>query len=198
VQPDDPTGPSLKKQLEEQERRRNAGGDGGGLDAADAASDGCGSCDGTPGCDLPDCDGCDGCDGCDLLLFVRLSSLLFVVAAVVPERGGATVVRALLRFYGRRLTRFTPTCPSTPSCSAYATAAVESLGARRGLTAAARRVRDCGSAGHPATEHHGARMPGRPPSAGPMTPESAPQYRTDRTTPGRPPARPRASATRIS
>lgn len=150
-----PDGPSLEKrpepeggdEEEKEERRRNIAD--GGVDAVDAASDGCGSCDATPGCDLPDC---NLCDGCDFLLFVRLSSLLFLVAAIVPERGGATVVRGLLRFYRRRLTRFTPTCPSTPSCSAFATAAVESLGARRGLTAAARRVRDCGSAGHPATE----------------------------------------------
>ena len=142
MQPDDPAGPSLEKQIEEEERRRNTGGDGNGLDAADAASEGCSACD-VAGCDMPDCD-CNLCDGCDLLLFVRLSSLLFLLAAVVPERGGATLVRALLRFYRRRLTRFTPACPSTPSCSAYATAAVESLGVRRGLSAAANRVRDCG------------------------------------------------------
>jgi putative component of membrane protein insertase Oxa1/YidC/SpoIIIJ protein YidD len=71
---------------------------------------------------------------------------LFAAAAVVPHRGGAAVL-ALLRFYRRRLTRFTPRCPSTPSCSAFAVAAVQELGARRGLAAAARRVRDCGPAG---------------------------------------------------
>ncbi len=136
--PDDIPGPSLDEEFEEQ-RRRNTGNGGGRGDPDGCDTPGCDS----PGCDLPDCD-CNLCDGCDFLLFVRLSSLLFLVAAVVPERGGAAVVRALLRLYRRRLTRFTPACPSTPSCSAYATAAVERLGVRRGLAAAARRVRTCG------------------------------------------------------
>jgi putative component of membrane protein insertase Oxa1/YidC/SpoIIIJ protein YidD len=75
---------------------------------------------------------------------LRLSALLPLVAALVPGRAGRRPVLALLRFYRRRLTRFTPTCPSTPSCSAYAMHAVQDLGARRGLTAAARRIRHCG------------------------------------------------------
>jgi putative component of membrane protein insertase Oxa1/YidC/SpoIIIJ protein YidD len=65
---------------------------------------------------------------------------------LVPNRGRGAVLAAL-SFYRRRLTRFTPACPSTPSCSAYAVSAVQALGARRGLAAAARRVRDCGRAG---------------------------------------------------
>jgi putative component of membrane protein insertase Oxa1/YidC/SpoIIIJ protein YidD len=107
--------------------------------AVDAASSGiCNGCDGCDvgGCDLPSCD-------CNLLL--RVSTLLWVAALLVPARGGA-LVRVLLRGYRSRLTRFTPRCPSTPSCSAYALAAVESMGPRQGLAAASRRVRDCGRA----------------------------------------------------
>jgi hypothetical protein len=105
-----------------------------------------GWCDGLGGCDVPSCDGCDvpSCDGCDCNLLLRLSTLLAVAAALVPGRLGRRPVLALLRFYRRRLTRFTPACPSTPSCSAYAVRAVQDQGARRGLAAAARRVRACG------------------------------------------------------
>lgn len=87
---------------------------------------------------------CDGCDvpGCDCNLLLRLSTLLSIAALLVPRNAGS-VVSALLRGYRRWLTRFTPRCPSTPSCSAFAVAAVESMGPRRGLAAAARRVRDC-------------------------------------------------------
>ncbi|HEY0815065.1 MAG TPA: membrane protein insertion efficiency factor YidD [Pseudonocardia sp.] len=100
----------------------------------------------TSGCDLPDCDipGCDlpdcDCGGCNLL---RLSTVLAMVALVVPVGAGAPVA-ALIRFYRRRLTRLTPVCPSSPSCSAYALSAVQTLGARQGLAAAARRIRACG------------------------------------------------------
>ncbi|MBW0135392.1 membrane protein insertion efficiency factor YidD [Pseudonocardia abyssalis] len=91
--------------------------------------------------------GCDGCDGCDcnltLLSLTRLSTLLLLAAAVLPDIGGGAVVR-LIRFYRRRLTSLTPRCPSTPSCSAYALAVVEERGVRRGLVLAARRVRECG------------------------------------------------------
>lgn len=86
------------------------------------------------------CDGCE-CDGFPLL---RLSVLLTVTALVLPASAGGPVV-GLIRFYRRLLTRFTPPCPSTPSCSAYALAAVRDLGARRGLVAAANRLRACGS-----------------------------------------------------
>jgi hypothetical protein len=106
--------------------------------AADAVSR-CDGCDGCDGCDA--CNACDGLGGCNLM---RLSSLLFVAAFLVPDTGGGRLVEALLHGYRRWLTRFTPRCPSTPSCSAYAVTAVTSLGPRRGLTAAARRVRDCG------------------------------------------------------
>jgi hypothetical protein len=96
-----------------------------------------------------DCDvGCDSCDGpdcgCDVLLFVRLSTLLLVVAALLPAVGCDRLVAASIRGYQRWLTRFTPSCPGSPSCSAYALAAVRRLGARRGLAAAACRVRHCG------------------------------------------------------
>lgn len=92
---------------------------------------------------------CDNCDGCDcnlsLLAITRLSTLLLLAAAVLPDRGGSAVARGLIRLYRRRLTRFTPRCPSTPSCSTFALAAVQERGARRGLVAAARRVRSCGT-----------------------------------------------------
>jgi putative component of membrane protein insertase Oxa1/YidC/SpoIIIJ protein YidD len=117
--------------------------------------------------------GGDGCDACDcnlsllrlaaLVLLVpprrdtrprgpggpRLSTLLLAGAVVLPDAATGPVTAAL-RLYRRRLTRFTPACPGTPSCSAYAQDAVARLGARRGLRAAARRVRACGAdAGHP-------------------------------------------------
>jgi len=103
-----------------------------GSDVAD--SGGCGSCD---ACDGPDC-------GCDFLLFLRLSTVLLLVAAVLPAVGADHLVGALIRGYQRWLSRFTPACPSTVSCSAYALAAVHRLGARRGLAAAAHRVERCG------------------------------------------------------
>jgi membrane protein insertion efficiency factor YidD len=88
--------------------------------------------------------GCD-CNGpCDGLSLLRVSTVLLVAAAVVPARGAGGLVRAALRGYQRWLSRFTPACPSTPSCSAYALAAVGRHGARRGLRLAAARVRDCG------------------------------------------------------
>ncbi|TQM14348.1 membrane protein insertion efficiency factor YidD [Pseudonocardia kunmingensis] len=86
---------------------------------------------------------CDGCD-CNLSL-LRVSTLLFLAAAVVPPRGADRLVRTAVRAYQRWLSRFTPRCPGTPSCSAFALAAVEASGARRGLAAAAARVRGCGS-----------------------------------------------------
>jgi hypothetical protein len=89
------------------------------------------------------CDACDVCDFCDFPL-LRISSLLLFTAAVVPDAGGRRPTTALIRFYRRHLSRFTPTCPSTPSCSAYALASVETLGTRRGLAAAAHRLRGCG------------------------------------------------------
>ncbi len=93
------------------------------------------NCD-APGCDVPDCD----CGGCN---FLRVSAVLALTALVVPARAGG-LVAALIRFYRRWLTRLTPACPSSPSCSAYALAAVQTLGARQGLAAAAWRIRACG------------------------------------------------------
>jgi putative component of membrane protein insertase Oxa1/YidC/SpoIIIJ protein YidD len=118
-----------------------------GAEAAEEEASRSGWCDGIGACDVPSCDGCDvpSCDGCDCNLLLRLSTLLAIAAALVPARVGRRPVLALLRFYRRRLTRFTPTCPATPSCSAYALAAVRDLGPRRGLAAAARRVRACGA-----------------------------------------------------
>ncbi|MDT7552906.1 MAG: hypothetical protein QOI16_1442 [Pseudonocardiales bacterium] len=128
---------------EERRRRQEQAGDAGDATGDVAAGAGwcdLGSCDvpdcDVPGCDVPDCD----CGGCNLL---RVSALLTLAVLVVPT-GTDGLVAALIRFYRRWLTRLTPTCPSTPSCSAYALSAVRTLGARRGLAAAARRVRDCG------------------------------------------------------
>ncbi|MFC4945563.1 membrane protein insertion efficiency factor YidD [Pseudonocardia sp. GCM10023141] len=114
------------------------------IDAADAGSSFCNGFDGCGGFD--GCSGFDGCDcgGCDCNLLLRVSTLLALAAVLVPARGGGALVRALLRGYQRWLSRFTPRCPATPSCSAYALAAVEELGPRRGLRAAAQRVQDCG------------------------------------------------------
>ena len=144
-------GPDDELAEEERRQRREQAGDAGdaGTEAAAGSTGWCDGCDvpscdapscDVPGCDLPDCD----CGGCDLL---RVSSLLAVVALVVPAGTGglvASLVELAIRGYRRWLTRFTPACPSEPSCSAYALAAVTTLGPRRGLRAAARRVRSCG------------------------------------------------------
>ena len=83
---------------------------------------------------------CD-CGGFPLL---KLSFLLTVAALLLPA-SAARPVGGLIRAYQRHLTRFTPACPLAPSCSAYALHVVRRLGARRGLTAAAARVRACGT-----------------------------------------------------
>jgi putative component of membrane protein insertase Oxa1/YidC/SpoIIIJ protein YidD len=134
-------GPDDELAEEERRQRREQAGDAGdaGTEAAAGSTGWCDGCD-VPSCDLPDCD----CGGCDLL---RVSSLLAVVALVAPPSTGgvvATLIELAIRGYRRWLTRFTPACPSEPSCSAYALTAVKALGARRGLQAAARRVRSCG------------------------------------------------------
>jgi putative component of membrane protein insertase Oxa1/YidC/SpoIIIJ protein YidD len=76
---------------------------------------------------------------------VRLSTVLLLVAAVLPAMGADRLVAASIRGYQRRLSRFTPACPGAVSCSEYALAAVHRFGARRGLVEAARRVERCGS-----------------------------------------------------
>ena len=134
-------GPDDELAEEERRQRREQAVDAGdaGTEVAAERTGWCDGCD-VPSCDLPDCD----CGGCDLL---RVSSLLAVVALVVPAGTGGIVtslIELAIRGYRRWLTRFTPTCPSEPSCSAYALTAVRTSGARRGLRAAARRVRGCG------------------------------------------------------
>jgi putative component of membrane protein insertase Oxa1/YidC/SpoIIIJ protein YidD len=137
-------GPDDELAEEERRQRREQAVDAGDA-GTDAAAESTGWCD---WCDVPSCDGCDvpdcDCGGCDLL---RVSSLLALVALVAPAGTGglvATVIELAIRGYRRWLTRFTPACPSEPSCSAYALTVVTTLGARRGLRAAARRVRSCG------------------------------------------------------
>jgi hypothetical protein len=90
-------------------------------------------------------DGCDGPCDCNASLLLRLSTALLVASAVTPAWGSGRLVRALIRGYQRWLSRYTPACPSNPSCSAYALAAVEASGPRRGLAAAALRIRGCGT-----------------------------------------------------
>lgn len=148
---DDPTPVNFEKPRSEEEEEekeeehpiRDEAADG-GIDAAAGTVDGVG--DAAEAVGRGSCDGWDGCGGCDCNLLLRVSTLLSIAAMLVPPRGGRaaqSVVVALLHGYRRWLTRFTPRCPSTPSCSAFALAAVESMGPRRGLAAAARRVRDC-------------------------------------------------------
>jgi hypothetical protein len=90
-------------------------------------------------------DGCDGPCDCNASLLLRLSTALLVISAMTPARGSGRLVRALIRGYQRWLSRYTPACPSDPSCSAYALAAVEALGPRRGLANAALRIKGCGT-----------------------------------------------------
>jgi hypothetical protein len=138
-----------RREREQRRRRREER-----RDHAAAVSDTCDLVDSVRGCGAGcnrlgrgrggGADGCS-CDGpCDFS-FLRVSPLLLVVAAVVPPRGAGGPVRASLRAYQRWLSRFTPACPSTPSCSAYALAAVGRHGPRRGLRLAAARVRSCGT-----------------------------------------------------
>jgi putative component of membrane protein insertase Oxa1/YidC/SpoIIIJ protein YidD len=131
-------GPDDELAEEERRQRREQAVDAGdaGTDVAAASTGWCDGCD-FPSCDLPDCD----CGGCDLL---RVSSLLALVVPVGTGGLVATVIELSIRGYRRWLTRFTPACPSEPNCSAYALTAVTTLGARRDLRAAARRVRSCG------------------------------------------------------
>jgi hypothetical protein len=115
------------------------------VDSVRACGSGCGrlgSGRGGGGGGGGDCS-CDGPGGCVLL---GISPLLVAAAAVVPARGAGGLVQAALRGYQRWLSRFTPACPSKPSCSAYALAAIGRHGARRGLRLAAARVRACGLA----------------------------------------------------
>ena len=83
---------------------------------------------------------CD-CGGFPLL---KLSLLLTVAALLLPA-SAARPVGGLIRAYQRHLSVLTPACPLAPSCSAYALRAVQRLGARRGLAAAAARVHACGA-----------------------------------------------------
>jgi len=111
--------------------------------------DGCGDC-GTSACGGSGGsgrggDGCDGPCDCNASLLLRLSTALLVVSAMAPAWGSGRLVRALIRGYQRWLSQYTPVCPSNPSCSAYALAAVEALGPRRGLAAAALRIKSCGT-----------------------------------------------------
>ncbi|MDN5861684.1 MAG: membrane protein insertion efficiency factor YidD [Pseudonocardia sp.] len=75
---------------------------------------------------------------------MNLSALLHAAAAILPRRNGTGVVVALIRAYQRLLSRFTASCPRTPSCSAYALDAVRTLGPRHGTREAAARIRACG------------------------------------------------------
>jgi uncharacterized protein len=49
-----------------------------------------------------------------------------------------------VRFYQRYLTRFTPHCHQTPSCSQYGYEAVKEHGFRIGIQMAADRIKQCG------------------------------------------------------
>ena len=133
-------GPDDELAEEERRQRREQAVDAGdaGTEVAGESTGWCDGCD-FPSCDLPDCD----CGGCDLL---RVSTLLALLALVVPAGAGGLIGLAI-RGYRRWLTRYTPACPSEPSCSAYALTAVTTLGARAGLRAAARRVRSCRASG---------------------------------------------------
>ena len=137
----------IRRRREEEERRRRKKDDD-GADVEDLAEapgmvcDGCSlarrSCSGRRG-------GGEGCDACDLLLVsLSVSAMLQLVAGLLPRHRGTGAVVAVIRSYQRLLTRFTPCCPQTPSCSAYAVDTVRRLGPRRGIRAAAARIRDCG------------------------------------------------------
>jgi putative component of membrane protein insertase Oxa1/YidC/SpoIIIJ protein YidD len=168
---EDPGGDETEQQRRDRERRRRRREE--RQDTADAVGDTCELIDSVRACGSGcgrlgrgrsggDGDGCS-CDGpCDLSL-LRISPLLLVAAAVVPARAGG-LVRAALRGYQRWLSSFTPACPSTPSCSAYALAAVARHGARRGLRLAAARVRACGTTPGTATRRTGG--PGLPTPGG--------------------------------
>ncbi|BCJ41743.1 hypothetical protein GCM10010168_52590 [Actinoplanes ianthinogenes] len=105
------------------------------------------NCDCNPGCDLPDCDvpGCD-CDvpGCDLF---RLSTLLTIVALLghrPTARPAERMVTGAIRGYRKVSPKLPTRCRYRPTCSAYALAAIERYGLRKGLGLAAARLRRCG------------------------------------------------------
>jgi putative component of membrane protein insertase Oxa1/YidC/SpoIIIJ protein YidD len=50
---------------------------------------------------------------------------------------------ALIRLYQRTLTRWTPTCPQSPSCSEYAIHAIRSHGTRQGIALAIAHIEHC-------------------------------------------------------
>jgi hypothetical protein len=148
TEPDDD---EARRRRAEEERRRRRKKDDDGPDVEDVVEapgmicDGCSlarrSCSGRRS-------GGSGCDACDLLLMsLSLSAVLRLVAGALPRRRGSDAVVALIRGYQRLLSRFTPSCPQTPSCSAYAVDAVRTLGPRRGIRAAAARIRACGMPG---------------------------------------------------
>jgi hypothetical protein len=151
TEPDDD---ETRRRRAEEERRRRRKKDDDGPDVEDVVEAPGMICD---GCSLArrSCSGRrsggssgDGCNACDLLLMsLSLSAVLRLVAGALPRRRGSDVVVALIRGYQRLLSRFTPSCPQTPSCSAYAVDAVRTLGPRRGIRAAAARIRTCGIPG---------------------------------------------------
>lgn len=53
------------------------------------------------------------------------------------------LILVLIRLYQRWFSRFTPSCPGTPSCSQYAIEMVELHGARAGLQLAMDRIQRC-------------------------------------------------------
>ena len=149
TEPDDD---ETRRRRREEERRKRKKKDDDGPDVDDLVEapgmvcDGCAvarrTCGGRRGSGSG---GSNGCDACDLLLMsLSLAAVLQLVAGVLPRRRGAGVVVALIRGYQRLLTRFTPTCPQTPSCSAFAVDAVLANGPRRGIRDAAARIRACG------------------------------------------------------
>ena len=156
TEPDDD---EARRRRAEEERRRRRKKDDDGPDVEDVVEapgmicDGCSlarrSCSGRrTGGSSGGSRGGDGCDACDLLLMsLSLSAVLRLVAGALPRRRGSDAVVALIRGYQRLLSRFTPCCPQTPSCSAYAVDAVRRLGPRRGIRAAAARIRACGLPG---------------------------------------------------
>lgn len=109
-------------------------------------------------------DGCDGCgDGCDLnLMMLSFTSLLALFgmavgsARPVPRaerrRGLKGLALNRIRAYQLFVSAGTPArCRMTPTCSAYATQAIEQRGLVRGLRLTLHRIRSCrpgGPTGH--------------------------------------------------
>lgn len=126
-------------------RRRSNDSDGGpefGGRGGDGAGGGGRGGDGPGGGDGCGCDGC----GCDLFHLSAFRVLLLTAPTRTPRQRPTVAARAgvtAIRGYQRWLSRRTPCCPHTPSCSHYGLAVVRRYGLLQGARLAGGRIARC-------------------------------------------------------